>query len=66
MLNWVPIRQFMFNVPHGRTLHTVAILKGRIFILLVRGYVWLENRARMFWSRWDLENDEYLKIDIHI
>ena len=56
----------MFNAPHGRTLHTVAILKGRIFILLVRGYVWLENRARMFWSRWDLENDEYLKIDIHI
>lgn len=57
LLNWVPIRRFGLSAPHGRTLHTVAILEGRIFVPSVRGHILLESRAGVFWSVWGLENN---------
>ena len=56
LLNWVPIRRYSLSASHGRTLRTVAILEGRIFVPSVCGHTLLESRAAIFWSRWDLEN----------
>ena len=61
IMKWVPIRQFGFSAPLAEHC-AVAILEGRIFILLIHGHVWLEGWAGMTWSRWDLENDEYLRM----
>ncbi|KAH9172946.1 hypothetical protein EDB89DRAFT_1961776 [Lactarius sanguifluus] len=50
----IPSRQSSLSALDIRTLCTGTILDGRIFALLVRGHVWLESGAGMFWSRWDM------------
>ena len=45
LFNRIPSQGSNLSAPHRRTLHAVAIL---VFALLVRGHVWLESGAGMF------------------